>query len=178
MAAVENETGAKMNELAWVAEARKHIGMKEIPGKQHNPVIVGWLKTLKAWWSDDETPWCGTFVAHCCRTAGRDLPQHWYRAKAWADAGRRLNKPAYGCLAVFERSGGGHVGFVVGQDARGNLMVLGGNQSNAVNIMPFARSRVTAFVWPDVQGRLLMPAAGRYTLPLLQSNGRLSTNEA
>ena len=57
-------------------------------------------------------------------------------------------------------------------------MVLGGNQSNAVNIMPFARSRVTAFVWPDVQGRRLMPDAGRYTLPLLQSNGRLSTNEA
>ena len=90
-----------MNELAWVAEARKHIGLKEIPGKQHNPVIVNWLKSLKAWWVDDETPWCGTFVAHCCRTAGRDLPQHWYRAKAWADAGRRLDKPAYGCLAVF-----------------------------------------------------------------------------
>ena len=54
-----------MSELAWIKEARKHIGLAEIPGKQHNPVIVNWLTALGAWWNDDETPWCGTFVAHC-----------------------------------------------------------------------------------------------------------------
>ena len=112
------------NDPAWLAEARKHIGLAEIPGKNHNPTILNWLTTLKAWWKEDETPWCGTFVAHCCRTGGRDLPQHWYRAKAWADAGTRLNKPAYSCIAVFERAGGGHVGFVVGKDRNGNLLIL------------------------------------------------------
>ena len=50
------------------------------------------------------------------------------RAKEYAFAGKRLTKPAYGCLVVFTRQGGGHVGFVVGKDKAGNLLVLGGNQ--------------------------------------------------
>ena len=49
----------------------------------------------------------------------------------------KLNNPAYGCIVVFSRAGGGHVGFLVGKDKQGNLMILGGNQSNAVNIKPF-----------------------------------------
>ena len=101
---------AKQVELPWIAEGRQYVGMAEIPGKQHNPTIQNWLRTLKAWWSDDETPWCGTFVAYCCRVAGRSVPNNWFRALAWAEAGERLTAPAYGCIAVFNRAGGGHVG--------------------------------------------------------------------
>jgi len=54
-----------------VAEARKYIGLAEVPGKNHNPMILNWLHELKAWWKDDETPWCGVFVAHCLRIGGR-----------------------------------------------------------------------------------------------------------
>lgn len=165
-------------ELPWVAEARRHIGLAEIPGKQHNPKIINWLNTLNAWWRDDETPWCGTFVAHCCRVAGRGLPQHWYRAKAWADAGTRLQHPAYGCIVVFDRKGGGHVGFVVGQDSQGNLMVLGGNQGNKVSIAKFPRSRATAYVWPSDKGKPSRPLDSRYKLPRIQMAGGFSSNEA
>jgi hypothetical protein len=42
----------------WITEAKTHIGTKEIPGSNHNSKILGWLKSLKAWWMDDETPWC------------------------------------------------------------------------------------------------------------------------
>ncbi len=49
-----------MTELPWIAEARRHIGLREIPGPKTNSVIAGWLMKLKAWWSDDATPWCGT----------------------------------------------------------------------------------------------------------------------
>ncbi|MDK4611284.1 TIGR02594 family protein [Kingella kingae] len=104
---------SNQTELPWLAEARQHIGLTEIAGKQHNSIIGNWLISLKAWWTDDETPWCGTFVAHCARTAGRDLPQHWYRALDWQNTGTRLNAPAYGCVVVFSRAGGGHVGFCV-----------------------------------------------------------------
>ena len=46
-----------MTELPWIAEAKKHIGLKEIVGtKAHNPTIVQWLKemgnfpgALKSW---------------------------------------------------------------------------------------------------------------------------------
>ena len=152
--------------------------MAEIPGKQHNPTIQNWLRTLKAWWSDDETPWCGTFVAHCCRTANRDIPKDWFRALAWAEAGERLTAPAYGCIAVFSRTGGGHVGFVVGRDRAGNLMILGGNQGNKVSIAKFSKDRVVAYVWPSVNGAKNQPAKDRYQLPVLVSNGAFSTNEA
>ena len=39
-----------MSELAWVAEAREHIGLAEVAGKQHNGTIVNWLIKLGAWW--------------------------------------------------------------------------------------------------------------------------------
>ena len=40
---------AKQVELPWIAEGRQYVGMAEIPGKQHNPTIQNWLRTLKAW---------------------------------------------------------------------------------------------------------------------------------
>lgn len=42
-------TPTKPDELAWIAEAKKHLGLQEIPGKQHNPTILKWLSELKAW---------------------------------------------------------------------------------------------------------------------------------
>lgn len=166
-------------ELLWLTEARKHIGLREIAGKTHNPTIINWLGYLKAWWKDDETPWCGTFVAHCCRVAQRQIPRHWYRAKAWLEVGAPLDKPAYGCIVVFERQGGGHVGFVVGQDAAGNLLVLGGNQGNRVSIAPFSRSRVLGYRWLALSdGKKTSPRPERFDLPVLHHIGALSRNEA
>ena len=42
--------------------------------------------------------------------------------------GEKLDRPVLGCVVVFTRDGGGHVGFVVGKSTSGNLLVLGGNQ--------------------------------------------------
>lgn len=42
--------------------------------------------------------------------------------------------PELGCIVVFTRQGGGHVGFAVGRDKFGNLLILGGNQSDAMTI--------------------------------------------
>lgn len=160
-------------ELAWVKTARSYIGLREIPGKQHNPKIINWLKNLKSWIADDETPWCGTFVAECLRNSNLYYPAAWYRAKAYLELPVKLTRPAYGCIVVFDRVGGGHVGFVVGKDKFGNLMVLGGNQSNAVNIKPFTTSRVSGYRWPSIH-----PTPVRFDLPLLNSDGKVSVNEA
>lgn len=157
----------KNNELPWIAEARKHIGLSEIPGKQHNPTIRNWLIRLGAWWQDDETPWCGVFVAHCLRESARKIPKHWYRAREYEAYGTKLDKPAYGCIAVMTRQGGGHVGFVVGQTGNGDLLVLGGNQGNKVSVARFPRSRITAYVWPELaDGTKSNPAMFRYKLPI------------
>ena len=154
-----------MKELAWLAEARKHIGLKEIPGAKHNPIIQAWLKDLGAWWKDDETPWCGVFVAHCLKAGGRDIPKNWFRAKEYENYGLKLKQPAYGCIATFTREGGGHVGFVVGETEDGQLLIQSGNQSNGVNIRAFPKSRATSYRWPSKGGQLLPPDPSRYTLP-------------
>ena len=154
-----------MKELAWLAEARKHIGLKEIPGAKNNPVIQAWLKDLGAWWQDDATPWCGVFAAHCLKAGGRDLPKNWLRAKEYENFGLSLKQPAYGCVVTFTRQGGGHVGFVIGEDGNGNLLVLGGNQSNGANIATFPKSRATSYRWPSKGGQLLPPDPSRYVLP-------------
>lgn len=160
-------------ELNWIAEARKHIGVKEIPGPKSNSVIQGWLRSLKAWWTSEETPWCGSYTAYCLQACKLAYPKEWYRAKAYLSLPVKLDKPAYGCIVIFERAGGGHVGFVVGKDRFDNLMVLGGNQGDCVCIKPFSKDRVVGYRWPN-----LYPTNGRFKLPLLDSDGKVSTNEA
>lgn len=164
-----------MSDPAWLAAARQYEGLAEIPGKDTAPVIAGWLLGLKAWWRDDEQPWCGVAVA-AWMLEGRvvDLPKHWYRARDWLNWGRVLSLPVVGCVVVFERGGGGHVGLLVGVDHLGRLMVLGGNQGNRVSIAPFDRSRVLGYRWP--QG-VEIGLAG-YALPVLMSRAPSSRQEA
>ena len=65
------------------------------------------------------------------------------------------------------RTGGGHVGFVVGEDDKGNILLLGGNQGNRVSIASFPKTRITAYVWPaQTDGSLSVPMDSRYKLPL------------
>lgn len=162
-----------MSEPDWIVEARRHLGVAETPGPRHTPIIQSWLHKLRAWWQDDETPWCGVFVAACMDTVGLKLPKNWMRAKAWSEWGSRLSAPVTGCIVVFERQGGGHVGFVVGRTATGNLMVLGGNQGNKVCIAAFDRSRVVGYYWPPG-----LPLPIHQGLIVMADNGQLSTNEA
>lgn len=160
------------NVPAWLTAAQADIGLREVPGAPTAPRIAQWLRDLRAWWKDDETPWCGTACAAWMRAAGITPPKAWYRAREWATWGQPLTVPALGCIVVFERQGGGHVGLVVGIEPSGRLLVLGGNQSDMVCIAPFDRSRVLAYRWPA--GRTELQAA----LPVMLSAAASSANEA
>jgi uncharacterized protein (TIGR02594 family) len=161
---------------AWLAIARQYLGVAEIPGRDTAPVIRRWLLGLKAWWTDDEAAWCGVAVAAWMREAGLEVPKAWYRARAWLEWGHPLSEPAIGCVVVYERGGGGHVGLVVGTDSAGRVMTLGGNQGNRVSIAPFDRSRVLGYRWPANRMAELQSAGG---LPLLASTEQPSSrNEA
>lgn len=142
-------------EPVWVTEARRDVGQRETLGPNDSPWIRTMLSKLGATWLLGQ-PWCGGAVAHWMLAAGIAIPKHWYRAKAWADWGQPMHYPAHGCVAVFERKGGGHVGLVVGEDASGRLLILGGNQGDAVNVRAFGRDRLLAYRWPpgrDVPGQ-------------------------
>ena len=173
-----------MSELSWIAKARTYIGLKETKGPRHTQTILKFLDLcfkatgVKSFIKDDETPWCGTFVGGVLVECGlaKHLPKpHFYRALEWNKVGTKLARPAYGSVAVLSRKGGGHVGFVVGKDRFGNIMLLGGNQGDEVNIKPFHPSRIVGYRWCGTQP---VPADHRYNLPVLHSNGKVSTNEA
>lgn len=160
-------------EPVWLRVARRDADVREIPGKPTAPRIAHWLRTLQAWWADDETPWCGTAVAAWMQQCGITPPKDWMRALAWANWGAPLAQPLPGCVVVFRRDGGGHVGLVTGRAADGRLLVWGGNQGNAVNERPFDTSRVVAYRWP--------PGFEAWTwaaLPVRVAAGASSSNEA
>jgi uncharacterized protein (TIGR02594 family) len=161
-----------MSKPRWLEIAEGYIGVKEVPGPKNNPTIIKWLQRLKSWIKDDSTPWCGTFCAAVMQEAGLPYPSVFVRAKAWADYGSNLRTThlAPGAILVFSRNGGGHVGFYVGEDATA-YHVLGGNQSDAVNVMRILKVRCIATRWP--KGEPVIGGPVRLT-----SNGKLSTNEA
>ena len=164
-----------MSELAWIAEARKHIGLKEKNGSNKHPTIDSWATSLKGAWVIGQ-PWCGTFIAHCLRTANVAYPKHWYRALDYLNYGARLKKPAYGCVAVKTRKGGGHVCFVVGRDKKtGKLVCLGGNQSDMVCFALYDEKDFEAFMW---YGKTNTPAQHRYDLPVLAGITATKVSEA
>lgn len=149
----------------WVDIAMRFRGLREIPGKQHAPKIQMMLKKLKAWWSDDETPWCGVFVGYCLQEAGFKPPAAWYRAKAYETYGTAASRDPipFGAICTKTRTGGGHVFFAVARSRDGNTIYgLGGNQSNMVNIMAFKMSDITAIRWPEgaaTVSRMQLPIA-------------------
>jgi uncharacterized protein (TIGR02594 family) len=161
-----------MTEPRWLEIARSRVGVREVPGPKHSSVILGWLARLKSWIKDDETPWCGIFVASVMQEAGLPYPDIYPRAKAWADWGANLRSThvAPGAVLVFSRNGGGHVGFYVGEDATA-YHVLGGNQGNAVNATRILTARCIAIRWP--RGEPVMGGPVR-----LAASGDLSRNEA
>ena len=144
------------NELRWIVEARKHIGLREIKGAEHNPEILQMWKDIKRGGiKDDETPWCAAFVGAMLERVGIQSTR-FESARSYTSWGTALHDPAYGCI---------------GQDANRNLLVLGGNQGDAVNIRAFPRSRVTGYRWPAGE-----PGPESYKLPL--QNAQTSTSEA
>jgi len=140
-------------EPAWLRHARSLLGTREIVGRTHNNALIAFLNTARQWngviWKDDEMPWCGGFVAACLVAVGVEPVKIAARAKSWAAWGSRLRpeRLAPGAVLVFDRAGGGHVGFYVGEDESA-YHVLGGNQGNAVSVTRIAKSRLTASRWP------------------------------
>lgn len=140
-------------QYAWLAaepaprilkEALNCYGVSEFKGDANNPVIIEWAKEVGGWigdwYTEDSVPWCGLFMAVCAKRAGFPFNQKALSAREWVSWGKPAGQPMLGDVLVFQRSGGGHVGIYVGEDDD-CYHVLGGNQSDAVNIMRIAKVR-------------------------------------
>ncbi|MBT1517169.1 TIGR02594 family protein, partial [Bradyrhizobium sp. SRL28] len=110
-----------------VAEARKYLG--------GNPTGRGSL-------------WCARFMNMVLqhsgyRGTGSDM------ANSFAKYGQRVSGPQVGAIAVMTRGRrGGHVGIITGVDAKGNPIMISGNNGNRVREAPVSRGRIYAYVMP------------------------------
>jgi uncharacterized protein (TIGR02594 family) len=161
-----------MNEPAWLVEALKHIGTREIPGAKHEPKILSWWKAIKRGGiKTDEVPWCAAFVGGCLEAVGI-ISSRFESARSYLTWGVPLKTPVRGCIVVLARSGGGHVFFATADDGNGRLLGIGGNQGDMVSISAFSKDRVIGFRWPKAVPIPTEP------LRVIGSNLKSSTNEA
>lgn len=137
------------HDLPWMIEAKKALNRHEVYDN-------AWLKTWLA--SDGHTlgdpaqlPWCGDFVETPIRLTlpTEPVPRNPYWALNWRSFGI-ATLPTYGCVASIKRQGGGHVGFIVGED-NGRYYMAGGNQSNKSSVVPVDKGRFVpeSFRWPS-----------------------------
>lgn len=160
-------------EPPWVVEARRLLGIKEIKGPLHQEEILQlWVDSKLSGIKNDEVPWCAAFTNACLERAGIRSPRK-DSAKSYLDWGLKLDHPEPGCIAVFSRAGGNHVAFAIARDGGGDLVCIGGNQSDAVNISTFDRSRVIGYRWPTVY-----PMSNMGMLPPYSAAVARSTREA
>lgn len=159
-----------------LVEALKLYGTKEIPGAQSNPLIMEWAKDVGipgTVYTNDDTAWCGLFMAVVVKRSGREPVAQPLWARNWAQWGVSAPFAMLGDILVFSRQGGGgHVGVYVGEDAN-CFHVLGGNQSNMVNVTRIVKSRCIAVRRPKYN---LMPSNVRVVR--LAATGAISNNEA
>lgn len=110
-----------------VSEARRYLG--------GNPTGRGSL-------------WCARFMNMVLqhsgyRGTGSDM------ASSFAQYGQRVSGPQVGAIAVMSRGRrGGHVGIITGVDAKGNPIMISGNNGNRVREAPVSRGRIYAYVMP------------------------------
>ena len=133
--------------------ALQELGQKEESGSKANQRILEYFKSSKFWGKDDSggaNAWCASFTSWVMQQHKHTPPENAFRAKAWENFGKVIEKPVYGAIGIKSRAGGGHVAFVMGQSADGQyLYMLGGNQSDEVNISRYARNVWSKFVVPS-----------------------------
>lgn len=137
-------------EFPWMPVAFAEIGIKEFPGTGDNPRIIEYLQSTNLGSphnSQDETPWCSAFANWCVERSGFEgTDSAW--ARSWLNWGQKIDTPKRGCIVVFSRGNSfGHVAFYIGQTST-QIEVLGGNQSNEVNISKYDKSRLLGYRVP------------------------------
>ena len=135
----------------WMARAWAELGQREVAGRSDNPRILEYYKDAGTdGATHDEVAWCAAFVGACLERSGiagtRSLA-----ARSYLEFGQPLDAARPGAIAVLSRGADpalGHVGFWVGEE-HGSILLLGGNQGDAVSVAAFDRSRLLGLRWPS-----------------------------
>lgn len=94
------------------------------------------------------TAWCAAFVNAVLGASGIEGTGA-LNARSFLSFGTATNDPRPGDIVVLSRGDPngwqGHVGFFQGYDANGNILVLGGNQSDSVSVAAYSSDRLLGF---------------------------------
>lgn len=129
----------------WMKTAKSQLGVKEKTGKNDGPEIEKYLKTVGL---GSGYAWCAAFINWTLRQNGI-LGTGRANALSYLHYGPKLKSPVYGCIAVIKHAHGlGHVGFVAGKTSTGDIVLLGGNQSNMVKYSHYHKTSISTYVYP------------------------------
>lgn len=134
----------------WMAIAWSDLGVAAMPGP-------GISARVHKYYADaghpevagDDVAWCAAFVGACLERAGFRSTRS-LLARSYLSYGSASSDVRAGSLAVFSRGEDpalGHVGFVVGETSDA-IILLGGNQANAVSVIPMPKARLLGLRWP------------------------------
>lgn len=123
-------------------------GTHSIKGFLNSDTVLRYFKEIGARWvTNDDTAWCAAFANWVLKQSGKPITGS-LAARSFMQYGMATDKPSLGDIVVLWRisidSAFGHVGFFVKED-KANIYILGGNQSDEVNITPFPKSRVLGY---------------------------------
>ncbi|WP_234842779.1 TIGR02594 family protein [Sinorhizobium meliloti] len=129
---------------SFQAVTKQVLGMNE---KADAGVISDFIKRSAGINIDPRvTPWCAAFVNAVLGAQGIEGTGK-LNARSFLNFGMPTDAPKPGDIVVMSRGSGaqGHVGFFQGYDANGNILVLGGNQSNSVKVSAYGIDRLLGF---------------------------------
>lgn len=136
----------------WLKAAWEELkkGIKEKHGLEDHPDIIKYGKAVNLKIDHDEIPWCSAFACWCLETIGKNSTKS-AAARSWLNWGVELQMPRPGAITVLSRGANptqGHVGFFLWESAKDSeLFILGGNQSDEVNISKYPTKNVLSYRW-------------------------------
>jgi uncharacterized protein (TIGR02594 family) len=163
--------------------AKAEEGVKEAAGPRNNPRIMQMAREAGfPQYTHDGIPWCALFANWVVQSLGVPGTGK-LTARSFLDWGAEvpLEAAPRGSVVVFWRgspsSWQGHVAFLDRIDGN-NVLVLGGNQKDEVNVSAYHRNRVLGVRLPVKPRRASAPSAsGAPSFPLIGTGRRLEKAE-
>ena len=150
-----------MQQPRWLATAWAELGQREVEGASDNARIRAFFRDVGQPVSlHDEVAWCAAFVGACIERAGLASTRS-LMARSYLRWGAALGEGRFGAVAVLSRGSdpsAGHVGFLLGETAS-HVVLLGGNQGDAVSVAAFPKTRLLGLRWPQEQATTTLPQA-------------------
>ena len=154
--AVEEPAGAVTFDVAQLSgqvpvdlinTAESALGLDE---NKQKDVLATFLSAGGVEIDPSQTAWCAAFVNATLSKTGLDGTGA-LNARSFLEWGTGVDTPQLGDVVVLSRGADpakGHVGFFKGFDANGDILILGGNQSDVVSVSSYSKDRLLGYRRP------------------------------